>query len=371
MKTFSALFLILLIAPFTIASKDDVLELIQNSAEGKEVLKNIFMEVSMQGATLKVASVRAALRSMDSYVRSSKKSRHAFLGKAKTTCKSDLHSLKTAFHDLTMRALAVDRALTVTKRRTKRRGVFLSRANQELDNYRTFRSMMASNSKGWNSFYAAAVKNLRKVVSLLDQAAEQIKTHAALIELPESYHVAFTEINSSFENTSDNLGGLRPVISNLLSLVSQKASKAELRERASQLMAHLADNLGDKINELEEENSHQVGLFESLNDLFGDAISRGEKVTASLKSASKNSEKRVSWLKGAVKGAQDLAKQARSVVDNRAQECRSTVNLIIRQNIKSERFLGVVNELQGVIADRWGAFHGFFLQKIQEMEEKH
>jgi len=176
------------------------------------------------------------------------------------------------------------------------------------------------------------------------------------------------EITEQFENTFDNLDGLRPVISNLLALASQKktVSKAAAREKIQSIIIHIIDRLNDGLNTLAEENEHQTGLFESMQNLFNDAINRGGKLVAALEGETKSAAKKLGWLKTGVSGAANLAKVARVIVNQRAAECRLTVEAAAKMDVRSSRFLSVIGNLQGVIADRWGSLKGFFIQKMQE-----
>jgi hypothetical protein len=232
--------------------------------------------------------------------------------------------------------------------------------------------MIVQNRQGWEKFWGKSRANIQKILSLLNQASVQLKAlrhhykKAALIQLPESYSNALTEIRSEFENTFDNLDGLRPIISNLLEIVRnhKHLNNGQVRQHVRSLLRHITGRLNEKLNEFEEENEHQGGLFESLDKLFDDAIRRGDKVVSALVASLKRSGQKVTFLQKAVKASEALAQAGRNVVGLRARECRHHHNHNTHLDVKAERILAVVSQLQEVIGDRWSSLHGFFLQKM-------
>jgi len=285
-------------------------------------------------------------------------------------CKSDIKGLKARFHELTLRALAVKRALTVIQRRLKRKATFAKRASDELSSYRKFRAMIKENQKGWMKFWEKAKNNMHKVIEMLHRASkhlQELKEHyknAALIQLPESYGDALSEIKSQFEETFDNLDGLRPLISSLLEIMRQAnhLNKPQVRKHIRNIIRHLIARFSDKINDLDEEHEHQIGLFDALDKLFGDAIDRGEKSEKAIKDALERVEKKVDILKTGVAGIKSLVKSAKNVIDLRYKECRRLHGSHVAQNVRAEKILSVVSELQEVIGERWKNLNTFFTE---------
>ncbi len=72
MKYLSGLFLVLLIAPIALA-QSDAIEMIQKAPEGKEILDNLFLDVSLEGRRINIGGVRARLNAIAKYTRKTKK----------------------------------------------------------------------------------------------------------------------------------------------------------------------------------------------------------------------------------------------------------------------------------------------------------
>lgn len=322
---------------------------------------------------MEVARVRGALKVIDADTRRHANDRHKALKLAKAECASDLKAVKERFHDLTGRALAVQRALDSTSKRQRRRAVTLNRATEELQGYQRFRALLNQSGAAWEKFFKRTQQNVQTVLRLLNKAESQLDSikadykKAALIQLPSSYTTSFTEIKSEFENTFDNLEGLRPVISSLLEIMNTAAhvSHAQARHSIRSLLRHLRERLQDRLSELEEENEHQIGLYDQLVKLFDDAVKRSSIVVKNLTEAVQRNSKVIANLAKGVNGAHLLAESARVVVDLRAQECRGYVRDNQRADIRTKAVLDVVSNLQDVLADRWSTLHGFFLQQFE------
>jgi len=236
--------------------------------------------------------------------------------------------------------------------------------------------MVRQNQKGWNNFWNVANRNVKKVLGLLHRAAvslESLKKHykeAALVELPQSYGTSLSEISSEFESTFDNLDGLRPVIVNLLEIARSPVhlNKHQVRAHIRNLIRHIIESLNDKLNEFEEENEHQVGLFEALVKLFDDAKSSGSKVVKAFESSLKRASKKIMFLSVGVKGIDQLVQAAYRVGQLRSKECRRHKDTHHRKDVRAERILGIVSQLQEVISDRWSTLHGKFIQMMDSEE---
>jgi len=233
--------------------------------------------------------------------------------------------------------------------------------------------MTTSGASAWGKFWSRGSENYKRVYTLLEQARSQLsKVHAtALIELPESYNLALTDISAQFENTLDSLNGLRPVISNFLEICRSKGhlSNEKARKAMRQLLGSLQTRLHDQVNKFSEEAEHQKATFSALGNLFSDAVSRTSRVVSALAKAQDHSVKKIGYLNGGVAGAEYLASQARNIVDLRMNECRFTTEEHNKLTVRTTRIMGVVNTLQEVIADRWSSLHSYFIQRMDKVEK--
>jgi len=316
---------------------------------------------------LNAASVGARLAIMAKAVRGAKKRLKAAGQANKKECKSSLHSVSDRFHDFTLRLTHARRTLKAATKISKRRAVVIARANEELGNYRRFAAFNRANKRNWKTFWGTTIKGVKVVSGLI----ARIRTHisslhrqnkkSALIELPTSYTTALSEITAEFENNMDNLGGLRPVITNLLEIIKDKKHlrKKNSRKQLRHFLGRLAEKFHDNLNTFEEENEHQVGLFDGLTSLFDDSVTRSKRILAGLTALQKTSASKLAWLTASVRGSEHLAESSKNIVDLKAQECRSIRQVIQRTKLKYARFLNTVGQVQEVLSDRFGSLKSF------------
>jgi hypothetical protein len=98
--------------------------------------------------------------------------------------------------------------------------------------------------------------------------------------------------------------------------------------------------------------------------MFEDARAGASKIVGALVAALKRAGKKIAYLNVGAKGIEALVKQAYNVGFLRSKECRRHKHSHHRQNVRAERILGIVSQLQEVISDRWSTLHGKFIQMM-------
>jgi hypothetical protein len=347
------------------------MEMIQKTEEGKEVLDNIFLDVALEGARLNAASVGARLNALAKGARDQR----TFLAAAgeanRQACQTNLKALKSRFHDFTMRMSWSTRTLRMTQGVLRGRAHMLTRVTEELGNYRKFAAMNNSNYKAWKGFWNTSSAAMKNVAGLVARVRTQVSSlhrqhaQAALVEIPETYANALTEISNEFESSHDNLGGFRPIVANLLEIVRspvhvrRQVSRRQLRS----LLGKLAEQFHDQVNSFAEENEHQDGLFDGMTALLADSMMRSTKLVEGLNHMQDAAAHKVKWLKSAVRGCAHLTDLSRSIVDLTARECRNVNEQVTRSRTRAATFLGVCGQVQEVLNERFGSLKAFFLEK--------
>jgi len=369
MKFTSAIFLLLILVQFAYTSKSkQVLELIQNSEEGKEILDKIFLQTSLTGKKLDAKTVNAILNNIKSSTQGINKERTSLQAKGVKTCKSEITSMSNIFHDLTGRALTAHRHTEQAKNRQSRREIFLSRANEELEHYQTIRGFIRDNHKIWKKFHTGVKASQNNVIDWLTRANEHVRDlgKSAFVELPGTYKSNLVQITADFEQLEDNLNGLKPVISNLLQLLNtNNVSKSDFRQKIHSIIRHLIEAIGDFKRQQEEENEFRESLYTSMETLLTDAVTNADKVAKGLKKLTKEAEKKIKLLKDNASWSNQLAKEAKTVVDQRADECRLFSTFNARQEIHHAKKLSAITNIQDILSDRFGALSKLIEEKYE------
>jgi len=376
MKYLSALFLVLLLAPFAFTQSE--IELIEKSPEGKEVLEGLYLEISMGGPDVDVNRVRQRLRALETHGKNVVNSVRESNKRERQRCKDDLQTVGGRADDLATRSAAIQRLYEHAQRKQKGRATALERANEELSNLKDFRQLLVTNGNGWSKFWKNAVTNMRKAASLLSQTKAQVralhrlgkKSAWALIEIPKTYSNALNEISSEFENTYDNLGGFRPVISNLLQILrsttpqqlGNKPFRASLRTLIGKVQNHLLNHL----QSFEQENEHQTALYSGLQAMYNDKVRRATRLVVGSTMRAKISEKKLSDFLSSVKYSSSLANQARFVVTLMNKECNRILGTNKSLRNQARTTLNYIDQVLEVVNDRWPSLKNFLQEKMND-----
>jgi hypothetical protein len=352
--------------------------MIEKSAEGKEVLDNLFLEVSLEGKDININNVKARINGIEATVRRFRKNALAHAKKESNACRANLKSAAGRAHDFTARAVWARRTLAHVRRAQQKRGLLLERSSEQFKIYTRFRDMTNESGKAWNHFWAVGTQNYRKVAALISQVRAHVRklhrkhSEVALIELPTTYADAMTEISSQFDSTMDNLGGLRPVISNLLEIVRSPVhlNRKQARRVIRRILRRLAYKLHDTVHRFAEENEHQKGIYHALNALFEDSRQRQAKLIKHVGAAAKQYSKKLLALNNSVKASTQFAAHARNIVDLLRHECRNAKHLRRKVRTESARILNHVLQVQEVIADRWTSLKSYFIERMEKQEER-
>jgi len=234
--------------------------------------------------------------------------------------------------------------------------------------------MNNSNRASWTSFWASSTKSIERAAGLISRVKTELSLlhrrhrEQALVEIPAEFSSALSEITSEFISDNDNLGGLRPVVANLLEILksSKHLTHKGAKRHVRSLLNRLHELFQDKIYEFAEENEHQVGLFDGVRTLLDDAISGSQKVEAALIASQKRAQKSIAFIQVTVKGAERLTKHAHHVASLKRKECRSVKRVIARAVLRFEKFLNVCGQLQEVLSDRFGSIKTFFVEESDE-----
>jgi len=359
MKFSSVIFLVLLLAQLAVSKKDDI-KVFDKSHEGKQILDSIYLKNTVQGDTLNVQSVNAILNNFEQQLSNEKKEINAHLTISKENCKNDINDLKKVFHDLVTRALTTGRHLKEAEGRDKRRKTFLTRAEDELSIYKRFWGYVNENEKALEAFYMKATGNVKMCKYMLS-SIDSLVAHfegSSLIELPGTYKSNLAQITEEFESTYDNFGGMRAIISNVLQIASKSSAmkKDSVRQGIQSLIRHIQDRLFDMENQLEQEHAHQSGLFESLHSLFHDAVEKAQNTVTDLKIHSSNAQLNIAILNAATKNAENIADRAKSIVEQRSNECREDVKAYSNAEKQDVKLLSAIGFLRDILVDGWESF---------------
>lgn len=377
MKYLSAIFLVLLIAPFAYSQRD-IIEMIEKSPEGKQVLDKVFLEVAVQGKGFNHNFVKNVVHAITSQTSAFSKGTLKFLREERNICVAQLKQTRARFNDFTQRAVYSRNALAELRKGQEVKSSILRRTAYLYNMYKRFLDFSRDSQKQWSQFWTNGRQNYRKISSLVSQIRAHVRRlhrqhkHAALVQLPKDYEDAMVEISTQFEQSYDDLNGLRPVISNLLEIVRSPVhlKQKKFRVSARKILGWLAYNLHEWSNTFDEENEHQKGMFEGLVGLYTSRVNSQQKVIKLISAEAQANNKKISHVADQAKQAANIAQQSQQIVDLVIRECNGFKKEINAVLLTTGRILNYASQLEEVVLERWPSLKSYFLEKLEEIEER-
>jgi hypothetical protein len=377
MKFVSAIFLVLLIAPFAYSQRD-LIEMIEKSSEGKQVLDKVFLEVALTGNKFDHHLVRNIVHTINTQALTFRKVSLKFLRSEKRICKAQLKATSLRFQEFTIRSVFTKSMLTELRKGQQTKGTILKRGAYLFRMYKRFLTMSRSSEKAWKGFWTKGRQSYRRVASLISQVRAHVRrlhrSHhkRALIQLPKDYQDAMLEISTQFESNFDELAGIRPIISNLLEVVRspKHLKKKHTRVSVRRMLGWLAYHVHAWSNRFSEEAEHQKGIFHGLVGIFTTRVNSQSKVIQLVSSEAKRNAKKISHVIAQVRSSSRIAAQAGSIVRLVRHECEGFTHEISHILVTSGRVLNYASQLEEVVAERWPSLKSYFLEKLEAIEER-
>ena len=363
----TALFLILLIAPLALAQQD-VLNMIDRTPEGKQLLDNLFIQTKLMGDNLDTATIRAFLKTNREKVEEERNKVAALVQKRLKDCDVEEKKLAELLKAHTDRQFALKRHVDSSKRTNKRVESFTERSTEELENYKKFETYIQEGVDAWKAYFKVASDNFKNLQTLLKSAITATKATpkaASFVELSEEYHSNFAEMRVQVQSIDLEYTGMGPIVSNLMEIMADPnaAAKPEVRNSVRLLAESLEEYVRDRLDEVEEQHEHQVALFDNLVKTYHENSDRSQKEVNALGESLTSLNGRLATLSSAYDHAVVLTAKVENVISLRNKECAHYKNSHSLAAIRSEKASAIINQVEGILADRSAGLKTFFLQR--------
>jgi len=272
------------------------------------------------------------------------------------------------------------------KRQVANKSSLAERASEEFDNYKKLSGMITESKHAWATFSKVSTTNLSNIGNLLGAISDLLKglkhhtaqAHAqaqngkpAFIELPESFSTGLAEVRMTMSTTDVDTLGMGPFISNLLEIMQdpKAVQKPGVTKALKNLLETLIEAHRDAVEDFEEENEHQVAFFESLEKAYADNVARSEQDLAKFKKIVSSLQKREDSFHERAQHAESLGDQVENVFSLRMKECRDFKTSQKFAEVRGEKQLAIVGQLEEIVATQSHALKSFFIQR--EMKTTH
>lgn len=362
----TALFVIFLVAPLILA-QHDVLNMLDKTNEGKNLLDNLFLQTQLMGDTLDISSIRSFLNHNRNKVEDERKHLEESNKRRAAECAADEVAGNKLAERHYERQYALKRQVDASRRIESRINVQKTRSEQELADYRNFQTNVQESLTAWQSYFSSAVSSLNAVVGVLRTIIEATKvnpTAASFVELGQEYHSTLTQIKTNTQSIELEYTGVGPILNNLLEIMSDvNAVNPDVRTSIRTLADSLLDHIRDRIDEVEEQHEHQSSLFQNLVKSYGENVDRASKEVAKHQEHLTEVSSRVQTLDRSYNQAADLSKKVNELNTLRGHECENYNSSHQLSIVSADKATHVINEVERILADKAAGLKSFFIQR--------
>jgi hypothetical protein len=373
----SALFLIFLFTASVFASQENLLELMDQSKEGRDILNAIFLQLHTTGAHLQRGKIIELLTTAKQNANKSENRQKQRLARARAQCTSDLKVLNAHLSQNEKHEFTINRHLNANQHAINKNQQFITRSTNEKNNYVALKNLVKANRAAWRSFVNGRMARQTAIIRLLKNARKQlINAHKAalgteFVEVKPEVISALSELRVEFTNTEDHFDGLRPIIANLLQNMSNAVvGKNVLRSRLINLLKLIVRAVGQRRDLLEQQNEAANAIFEALLKTFNENITRVDKLLERLSHEKNLLSKRGLALTDSLARAQRITKLSVRAASTKNRQCHQIKVRNARLHVATQKIRNVVAQIEEMLQERFGALKTFFLERKMKFEDK-
>jgi hypothetical protein len=373
----SALFLIFLLTASVLASQENLLELMDKSKEGRDILNAIFLQLHTTGPTLQRGKIIELLTTAKQNANKSENRQKERLARARRECKSDLKSLNAHLTQNEKHEFTINRHLNANQHAINKNQQFITRSTNEKNNYTALKNLVKANRAQWRSFVNSRMARQTAIIRLLKKARKElINAHKAalgteFVEVRPEVISALSELRVEFTNTEDHFDGLRPIIANLLqNMSSPVVGKNVLRSRLINLLKLIVKAIAQRRDLLEQQNEGANAIFEALLKSFNENITRVNKLLERLSHEKNLLSKRGLALNDSLRRARRITKLSVKAATIKNRQCHQIKTRNARLHVSTQKIRNVVAQIEEILQERFGALKTFFVERKMRFNDK-
>jgi len=367
-----------MITASALASQENLLDLMDQSKEGRDILNSIYLELHTAGPTLERGKILEVLTTAKQNADKSQRRQKQKMKRHRKNCKSEKAVLRNHTNENERHEFTVNRHLNANHHAIHKNKQFIERSKKELESYIALSNLLKANRAKWNEFVKGRLERMGKVVRLLRKARRHlINEHKAamgteFVEVKSDFITALSELRVEFTNTEDNFDGLRPIIANLLqsSATPQVVGKNVLRSRLIKLLKGIIKVIRKRRDLLEQHNEAADSIFEALLKSFEENQTRVQKLLERLAHEKNLLDKRQGSLKDSRTRAHRITELAHEAEEIRHRQCHRVKVRNARLRVSIQKVRNIVAQIEEILQERFGKLRTFFMERKMKFEDK-
>jgi FtsZ-binding cell division protein ZapB len=361
-----------------LASQENLLDLMDQSKEGRDILNSIYLQLHTSGPNLERGKIMEVLTTAKQNADKSARRQKNKMKRHKKSCKTERALLRNHTNANERHEFTVNRHLNANKHALNKNQQFIDRSRKELDSYVSLSNLLKANRAKWNEFIRGRIGRMNTVVRLLRKARRHLlNQHKAamgteFIEVQAPFVQALSELRTEFTNMEDNFDGLRPIIANLMQSSTTPAvvGKNVLRSRLIKLLKTIIKTIRKRRDLLEQFNEGADSLFEALLKSFEENKTRVTKLLERLAHEKNLLEKRQGALKDGLTRAHRITVLSQQAQGIRSKQCRRVKVRNARLRVSLQKIRNIVAQIEEILQERFGKLKSFFIERRMKFDTK-
>jgi uncharacterized coiled-coil protein SlyX len=368
----NTLFFILLLTTTTYCSQqENILELIDRSEEGRDILNAIYLELKLSSPNLNRGNILGILTNSRQNAARNEQAQKANQASQERACKTDLHTLHRNINENEKSEFTVTRHLNSNVHALKKNQQYIDRSKEESNGYEGLRNIITSNKNKFTEYINASIANINKIITIVSSGRRFLNTAhraagtQAFIQVSNEYVTGLSELRVDFANTFDNVNGLRPIIASLLQTMAdpQTVGKEVIRSRVLRLLHEVSKALNRRKDELEARAEGADAVFNALLTNIAENKTRVQKLQERLDAERNSLQKRQGALNDSRTRAHNITQFSQSALRIRAQQCTQAKERSARMIVSIQKAKNIVAQIEEILQERFGQLKSYFLER--------
>lgn len=356
----------------TLCTQQNILELIDQSEEGRDILNAIYLELKLSNPNnLNQGKLFDILKSSKQNAQRSAANQKERVARHRKACHNDLHALHNNIAENEKSEFTVTRHLNSNVHAMKKNQQYLERSKEEFNQYEGLRNLIASNRQKFNDFVHSSIANVDKILALIAsgrrllKAAHKTAAGHAFIQIKGEFITGLSEIRVDFANTFDNINGLRPIIASLFQTMADpnNVGKEVIRSKLIRLLHEVAKALRHRRDDLEARLEGADAVFEALLKNIAENKTRVQKLQERLSGERNSLDKRQGALADSRTRAHNITHFSHVALQIRGQQCALAKERNTRVMVSIQKIKNIVAQIEEILQERFGQLKGFFIER--------
>jgi uncharacterized coiled-coil protein SlyX len=368
----NTLFFILLLTTTTLCSQqENILELIDRSEEGRDILNAIYLELKLATPNLDRGRLFEILKTSKANAARSENNQKARVARHEKSCHNDLHLLHKNINENEKSEFTVTRHLNSNVHALKKNQQYIDRSKEEFNQYEGLRNLLEINKGKFTNFIQTSIVNVNRILALVQNSRRLLSTAhkaagaQAFVQVSSEYVTGLSEVRVDFANTFDSINGLRPIISSLLQTMAdpQSVGKEVIRNRLLKLLHEVTKALNKRKDDLEARAEGAAAVFEALIKNIAENKTRVQKLQERLDAERSSLSKRQGALNDSRTRAHNITSFSQAALSIRAQQCTLSKERNAKLLVSIQKSKNIVAQVEEILQERFGQLKSFFVER--------